>query len=133
VITGVNHIGIATSNLEDVTELYKKLLPGALLHQEEVPDQNVRISSFSLGETHIEFLEPTTPESPVAKFLEKNPRGAIHHLAFSSDDVVADLARLKEDNFRLLDETPRRGMGGSKIAFLHPKASGGILVELCQD
>ncbi len=132
-ITGINHIGIATGNLEEVTALYKKLLPHAPLHQEEIADQKVKVSSFNLQGTHVEFLEPTAPDSPIAKFLEKTPQGGIHHLAFTSTDVVADLARLKNEQFRLIDEVPRTGMGGSRIAFLHPKTSGGILVELCQE
>jgi len=132
-ITGIHHIGIATGNLEEVTALYRKLLPGVPLHQEEIPGQKVRVSSFNLQGTHVEFLEPTAPDSPIAKFLEKSPQGGIHHLAFSTNDVEEDLARLKSEQFRLIDEIPRAGMGGSRIAFLHPRTSGGILVELCQE
>lgn len=131
-IKGVNHLGIATKDLKAVTELYGKLLPDAPIHQAEIADQKVKVSSFAVGETHLEFLEPTTADSPIAKFLENRDTG-IHHIAFSTDNIDEELVRLKEGGFRLIDEKPRTGFGGLKIAFLHPKATGGLLLELCQE
>jgi len=131
-IKGVNHLGIATKDLKAITELYRQLLPDAPVHQAEIADQKVRVSSFSVGETHLEFLEPTTADSPIAKFLENRETG-IHHIAFSTDNIGEELAKLKEKGFRLIDETPRTGFGGLKIAFVHPKSAGGLLVELCQE
>ncbi|MGV8119684.1 MAG: methylmalonyl-CoA epimerase [Candidatus Xenobiia bacterium LiM19] len=131
-IKGVNHLGIATKDLQAITELYSKILPDAPIHQTEIADQKVRVSSFVVGETHLEFLEPTSADSPIARFLENRDTG-IHHIAFSTDNIDEELARLKEGGFRLIDEKPRTGFGGLKIAFLHPKGTGGLLMELCQE
>ncbi len=131
-IKGVNHLGIATKDLRAITDLYRNLLPDAPIHQAEIADQKVRVSSFVVGETHLEFLEPTAADSPIAKFLENRDTG-IHHIAFSTDNIKEEISRLKEGGFRLIDETPRTGFGGLQIAFLHPKGTGGLLLELCQE
>ena len=98
---------------------------------EVVAEQKVKVAFFSVGESRVELLEPTADDSPVAKFLEKNGEGT-HHVAYEVDDLVATLARLKAAGVRLIDEVPRCGAHGTRIAFLHPKASGGVLTELCQ-
>lgn len=131
-IKKIDHIGIATKNLDEITGLYYQILPDAPTHNQEIADQGVRVSSFSVGDTDIEFLEPTRPDSPISKFLEKSGSG-VHHIAFHTDDIDKELKAFKEKGFKLIDETPRIGMGGKKIAFLHPKSTGGLLLELCQE
>ncbi len=127
----IDHLGIAVRSIDAALPLYAGML-GLKLHEiEDVPDQGVRTAVFALGESRIELLEPTTPDSPVAKFLEKRGEG-IHHVALGVDDVVMALARLKAEGVRLIDETPRKGAGGAMIAFVHPKSTGGVLLELCQ-
>jgi methylmalonyl-CoA/ethylmalonyl-CoA epimerase len=96
-----------------------------------VAEQKVRVAFLKIGESRIELLEPTAPDSPVARFLEKNGEG-IHHLAYEVEDIEAALAELKQKEVRLIDEKPRPGAHGSLIAFLHPKATGGVLTEICQ-
>ncbi len=98
---------------------------------EEVAEQKVRVAFLQVGESRIELLEPTSPDSPVAKFLEKNGEG-IHHVAYEVEDLEAALADLQAKDVRLIDQTPRKGAHGASIAFVHPKASGGVLTELCQ-
>jgi len=127
----INHIGIAVKNLEASMPLYRDILGMAFEGIEEVAEQRVRVAFFAVGESRIELLEPTTPDSPVARFLEKNGEG-IHHVAYQVEDVAATLERLRESGVRLIDEQPRTGAHGTKIAFLHPKATGGVLTELCQ-
>jgi methylmalonyl-CoA/ethylmalonyl-CoA epimerase len=131
-IKGVNHLGIATKDLASILELYRRILPDSPIHETIIEDQKVKVASFDVGGTHLEFMEPTSPDSPIGKYLERQDIG-IHHLALSTDSIEAELARLDKEGFRLIDRTPRSGMGGKKIAFLHPKSSGGILLELCQD
>jgi methylmalonyl-CoA/ethylmalonyl-CoA epimerase len=128
--TKIDHLGIAVKSLEQSIPVWEKALGVKCGHIEEVVEQKVKTAFFSVGESHIELLEPTSPESPVAKFLEKNGEG-VHHVAFGSLDLVADLAKAKADGIRLIDETPRKGAGGKDIAFLHPKSMGGVLTELC--
>lgn len=128
----VDHIGIAVSSLESVVTFYKDTL-GLQLHGfEEVPEQKVRVAMFPVGDANLEFLEPTSPESPIAKFIEKKGQG-IHHIALHVEDLEAKLADLKSHGVRLIDEKPREGAGGKKIAFVHPASTGGILLELCQE
>lgn len=128
----VDHIGIAVSSLESVVTFYKETL-GLHLHGfEEVPEQKVRVAMFPVGDAKLEFLEPTSPESPIAKFIEKKGQG-IHHVALHVEDLEAKLAELKSRGVRLIDEKPREGAGGKKIAFVHPASTGGILLELCQE
>lgn len=127
----IDHLGIAVRSIEAAMPLYTGML-GLSLHEiEEVPDQKVRTAVFPVGESRIELLEPTSPESPVAKFLEKRGEG-IHHVALGVSDVTEALARLKAEGATLIDETPRKGAGGALIAFVHPKSTGGVLLELCQ-
>lgn len=127
----INHIGIAVKNIEKSTALYRDVLGMTMEGTEEVAEQKVRVAFFAVGDSRIELLEPTSPDSPVAKFIEKNGEG-IHHLAYEVDDLAAVLADLKTQGVRLIDEAPRCGAHGTRIAFLHPKATGGVLTELCQ-
>jgi len=127
----INHIGIAVKNIEASVPFYRDALGMQFEGTEEVAEQKVRVAFLAVGESRIELLEPTSPDSPVAKFLEKNGEG-IHHIAYEVADLEASLAALKAEGVRLIDETPRSGAHGTRIAFLHPKATGGVLTELCQ-
>lgn len=131
-ITGVNHIGIAAPDLEEIRKIYGSILEGIESHEETVEEQKAKILSFDVGGVHLEFLEPTSPDSPIAKFLEKKGPG-IHHLALTTDNIEADLSAVREKNLKLIDENPRAGMNNSKIAFLHPKSTGSVLLELCEN
>ena len=125
------HIGIAVRNLEASSKLFQTLLGRPLDHSEEVPDQKVKTAFFHLGQTAIELTAATDAESPIAKFIEKRGEG-VHHLSFVVADLDNELARLKAEGFQLVDETPRAGADGHAIAFLHPKSTNGVLIELCQ-
>ncbi len=127
----INHVGIAVKNLENSIPLYRDQMGMEFEGTEEVAEQKVRVAFLKIGESRIELLEPTAPDSPVAKFLEKNGEG-VHHLAYEVVDIVQALVELQQKGVRLIDETPRHGAHGSLIAFLHPKATGGILTEICQ-
>lgn len=127
----INHIGVAVKDLKAALPFYRDVLGMNFEGTEEVEEQKVRVAFLQVGESRIELLEPTAPDSPVAKFLEKNGEG-IHHLAYEVEDIEAALADLKQKGVRLIDESPRQGAHGAKIAFLHPRASGGVLTELCQ-
>lgn len=127
----VEHIGIAVQNLEAANTLFAKLLHIAPYKQEAVESEGVTTSFFQKGETKIELLEATRPDSPIAKFLEKRGEG-IHHLAFEVTDIRAEITRLKAEGFTPLNEEPKRGADNKLVAFLHPKGTGGVLVELCQ-
>ncbi len=127
----INHIGIAVKNIETATPFYRDVLGMTFEGTEEVAEQKVRVAFLQIGESRIELLEPTSPDSPVAKFLEKNGEG-IHHIAYEVDDLEAALADLQAKDVRLIDQTPRKGAHGASIAFIHPKSSGGVLTELCQ-
>lgn len=127
----ISHIGIAVNNIEAALPFYRDILGMNFEGTEEVAEQKVRVAFLQVGESRIELLEPTAPDSPVAKFLQKNGEG-IHHLAYEVDDLEAALVDFKQKGVRLIDETPRFGAHGAKIAFLHPRASGGVLTELCQ-
>ncbi len=130
-LTKINHVGIAVKSLDESIPFYRDMLKMNLCGVEEVAEQKVRVAMFEIGESKIELLEPTSEDSPIAKFLEKNGSG-IHHLAYQVDDVAAAIASLKESGARMIDEAPRNGAHGTRIAFVHPKSSGGILTELCQ-
>jgi len=130
-LTKINHIGIAVKSLDDTIPFYRDSLGMALAGIEEVAEQKVRVAMLQVGESMIELLEPTSPESPVAKFIEKNGSG-IHHIAYEVDDIEKAIARLLGDGARMIDEKPRHGVHGTRIAFIHPKSSGGVLTELCQ-
>ncbi len=127
----INHIGIAVKNLETSIAFYRDQLGMTFEGTEEVAEQKVKVAFLKVGESRIELLEPTAPDSPVAKFLEKNGEG-IHHMAYEVDDIEATLAEMKKQGVRLIDESPRHGAHDSLIAFLHPKATGGVLTEICQ-
>ncbi len=128
----IDHIGIAVHSIAEAGKFYEAGLGLVCERIEEVKSQKVRTAFFSLGETHIELLEPTSPDSPIARFLEKRGEG-IHHIAYRSDNVKDQLHRLKEQGCRLINEQPVPGAGGKQVAFLHPKSTGGVLTELCEN
>ena len=127
----INHIGIAVHSLDASIPFYRDQLGMTFEGTEEVPDQKVRVAFLQVGESRIELLEATSEDSPVAKFIEKKGEG-IHHIAYEVDDVEKAIAGMKHSGARMIDETPRKGAHNSLIAFVHPKASGGVLTELCQ-
>jgi len=127
----IDHIGIAVKSIEESMRFYREGLAIGEAHREEVPSQKVRTASFRLGESALELLEPTDASSPIAGFIEKKGPG-IHHIALRVEKIEEALARVKEIGFRLIDEKPRVGAGGKKIAFIHPSAAGGVLIELCE-
>ena len=129
----IDHLGIAVNKIEDVLPYYEKILGLNCEGVEEVPSQKVRTAFFTMGGVHLELLEPTSPDSPIAKYLEKNPRGGIHHVAFFTDDLPSELKRVEEAGAILIDKAPRPGAHHKEIAFLHPKSTAGILTEFCQD
>ncbi len=128
----VEHIGIAVKNLDDANSLYKKLLGSSHYKIENVESELVRTSFFRSGETKIELLEATSPDSPIAKFLEKRSEG-IHHIAFEVDDIKAEMKRLESEGFVLLNKEPKRGADNKLVCFVHPKSCIGVLIELCQE
>jgi methylmalonyl-CoA epimerase len=128
----VDHIGIAVSSIDEALKFFRDTLGLELEGIEEVADQKVRIAFLPVGETHIELLEPTSSDSNLAKFLEKKGEG-IHHLAFNVSDIDAALATLKDKGVQLIDSEPRVGGGNKKIAFMHPKGTHRVLMELCED
>ena len=130
----VDHIGIGVSDLAATKEFYKNALGMEHLPEDEVvEEQKVKVSFFPCGDAELEFLESTTPDGPIGRFIEKNGgRNGIQHVALRVDDIKAAIADLKAKGIQLIDEEPRYGAGGSAIAFLHPKATGGVLLELCQ-
>jgi methylmalonyl-CoA/ethylmalonyl-CoA epimerase len=130
-VVKVDHIGIAVSDLAESLKMYTEILGMTLHGTETVEEQKVKTAFLPLGETEIELLESTAPDGPIGKFIEARGQG-IQHIAFRVDDIEAALAELKAKGVRLIDEKPRYGAGGARIAFLHPKATGGVLIELCQ-
>jgi methylmalonyl-CoA/ethylmalonyl-CoA epimerase len=131
VVRKVDHIGVAVSNLEEALKTYTDVLGLELQGTEVVEEQKVRVAFMPVGDTEIELLESTDPEGPIAKFIEKRGQG-IQHIAFRVDNIEEALERMRQKGVRLIDEKPRYGAGGARIAFLHPKATGGVLVELCE-
>ena len=127
----VDHIGIATPEIEEALGFWRDALGLAVVHTEEVAEQGVRVAMLPVGEPRVELLEPTHDESPVAKFLRKRGPG-IHHVAVRVADIRAALARLKARGARLIDEEPRVGAGGCLVAFVHPQSAGGVLLELVE-
>ena len=127
----IEHIGIATRSLDESLQFWRDALGLEVTHTEVVEEQGVRVAMLPVGEPRIELLEPTHADSPVAKFLEKRGAG-IHHIAVRVDDIRTALHRLKEKGARLIDETPRRGAGNCLVAFVHPSAAGGVLLELVE-
>lgn len=130
-LTKIDHLGIAVKSLAEAVPYYEKALGLKCEHIEEVPSQKVKTAFFAVGEVHIELLEPTDPESPIAKFLEKNPAGGVHHVAFGTDAIEAQLQQAAGAGVRLIHETPFDGAGGKRVAFLHPKSTFGVLTEFC--
>ena len=128
----VEHIGIAVNSLSASLPLFEKLLNTACYKQEEVGSELVQTAFFQQGETKIELLEATGPESAIARFLDKKGEG-MHHIAFEVADIYAEMERLKSEGFVLLQETPKKGADNKLICFLHPKHSNGVLIEICQD
>jgi len=131
VIKKIDHIGIAVKNLDEQVKFYSDVLDLSCSGVEEVADQKVKVAMFPVGEVRIELLQPTTDDSPIAKFLEKNGEG-IHHIAYLVTDLEGNLKRLEEQHVQLIDSEPRVGAGGHKIAFLHPRATFGVLTEFCE-
>jgi methylmalonyl-CoA/ethylmalonyl-CoA epimerase len=129
-ITRIDHLGIAVRSLDAAVSYYEKALGLACEHREEVPSQKVRTAFFTVGDTHLELLEPTSPDSPVAKFLEKNGEG-VHHVAFASDNLTGQLQQASGAGVRLINEVPFEGAAGKLVAFLHPKSTHGVLTEFC--
>ncbi len=128
-IRNLVHVGIAVKDLQASADLFSRLLgidPG---HSEEVPDQKVRTLFFDAGSSGIELLQPTSDDSPIARYIQKRGEG-IHHLSFEVDDVNAEIDRLQREGFVMIDQTPRAGAHGYRIAFLHPKSTNGLLVEI---
>ena len=130
-LTKINHIGVAVQSLDATPPFYRDTLSMPFYGIEEVAEQKVRVAMLGIGESKIELLEPTSTDSPIARFLEKNGPG-IHHIAYQVDDIEAAIAQMKVQGARMIDEQPRSGAHGTKIAFVHPKSSNGVLTELCQ-
>lgn len=128
----IEHIGIAVINLEEASILYEKLFGAPAYKEEEVASEGVKTAFFMSGTNKIELLEASNPESPIAKFITKKGEG-IHHIAFDVDDIVAEIERLKNEGFTVLNETPKKGADNKLVAFLHPKSTNGVLIELCQE
>ena len=128
----IEHIGIAVKNLEESNTLFAKLFGTPHYKVESVESEGVNTSFFKVGPNKIELLEATTPESPIAKFLEKKGEG-VHHIAFAVTDIKKEILRLKSEGFIVLNETPKKGADNKLVAFLHPKSSNGVLIELCQE
>lgn len=129
-IKQIDHLGIAVRSLDETVPVYEKALGLRCEHREEVPSQKVRTAFFDVGGVHLELLEPTAPESPIAKFLADRGEG-IHHIAFRTDDITGQLAQAAGAGVRLINERPFDGAAGKLVAFLHPKSTHGVLTELC--
>lgn len=127
----LDHIGLATRQLDEGLALWRDALGLKVDETEEITEQGVRVAMLAIGETHVELLEPTSPDSPVGKFLSKRGPG-IHHVAVAVEDIHASLADLKRRGARLIDETPRVGARGCLVAFIHPTSTNGVLLELVQ-
>lgn len=127
----IDHIGIAVSNLDEAITTYEKILNKKLTKTERVESEKVETAFFETGESKVELLGPTEPDSVIQKFVDKKGEG-IHHVAFEVEDIRAEMKRLQDDGFTLLNEQPKQGADNKLVAFLHPKSNHGVLVELCQ-
>jgi len=127
----IEHIGIAVKSLDEAIKFYEEVLGLKCYSVEEVADQKVKTAFFQIGQTKIELLESTDPEGPIGKFIEKRGEG-IHHIAYAVKGLESSLEELKSKGIKLIDEKPRKGAEGLNIAFLHPKATYGVLTELCE-
>jgi methylmalonyl-CoA/ethylmalonyl-CoA epimerase len=128
----IDHIGVATNNIEEAARFYQLGLGLGIQDIEEVADQKVRVAMLPIGESRVELLEPTAADSPISKFLAKRGPG-IHHIAVAVQDIQQALEQLRREGARLIDEQPRKGAGGCLVAFVHPSSSGGVLIELVQN
>jgi len=128
----IEHIGIAVSNLETAISFYEKVFGLKCYNIEEVAEQKVRIAFFLVGQTKIELLESTDPEGPIGKFIEKKGEG-IHHIAFAVEKIEEQLVHAEKMGVKLIDSTPRKGAEGLDIAFLHPRSTSGVLIEICEN
>ena len=126
----IDHLGIAVRSIAEAKTFYEKVLGLVCQGEETVETQKVKTAFFAVGEVHIELLEPTSGESPIAKFLEKNGEG-IHHVAYRTDNIESQINQARESGARLIHETPIEGAGGKLVAFLHPKSTHGVLTEFC--
>lgn len=131
-LSHIEHIGIAVSDLKDAIAFYEDKLGLKCYSIEEVPEQKVRTAFFMIGQTKLELLEATDPESPIAKFIEKKGEG-VHHIAFATEGLQQALTEVENNGVQLIDKTPRKGAEGLNIAFLHPRSTKGVLMELCEN
>jgi methylmalonyl-CoA epimerase len=131
-LRGIHHVGIAVADLESAIACYVELFGASVEHRERVEDQGVDAASLRVGASRVELLAPLGDDTPVGRFLAKRGPG-MHHVAFESDDVAAELARLRTAGAELIDETPRRGLFGLQVGFVHPEATGGVLAEFVGD
>jgi methylmalonyl-CoA/ethylmalonyl-CoA epimerase len=129
---GIHHLGIAVKSLDEAVPVFRRLTNSEPTSVEEVADQYVRVAMFHVGESRLELLEATAPESPIARFLEKGGRG-VHHVTLTVADLSQTLADLERDGFKLIDRQPRLGAGGERIAFIHPSSTAGVLIELVEE
>jgi methylmalonyl-CoA/ethylmalonyl-CoA epimerase len=128
----IEHIGIAVKDLKVSNLIFEKLFGAPAYKSEEVESEGVSTSFFKSGPNKIELLAATSPDSPIAKFIDKKGEG-IHHIAFAVEDIVSEIARLQKEGFVVLNETPKKGADNKLVAFLHPKSTNGVLIELCQE
>ncbi|MBA4301980.1 MAG: methylmalonyl-CoA epimerase [Cyclobacterium sp.] len=128
----IEHIGIAVADLDKSNELFTRLLGKENYKTESVEGEGVETSFFQVGDTKVELLQASRPDSPIAKYLEKKSEG-VHHIAFDVEDIHAEIKRLKEAGFEILNETPKQGADNKIVVFLHPRSTNGVLVELCQN
>jgi methylmalonyl-CoA/ethylmalonyl-CoA epimerase len=129
-IQKIDHLGIVFRSIDEAIDYYEKVLGLSCKGREEVPVQKVRTAFFLAGEVRLELIEPTSTDSPVAKYLEKHGEG-LHHVGFATDDIIRQLQQAKQAGCNLIDETPVKGAGGKLVAFLHPKSTHGVLTEFC--
>lgn len=127
----IDHIGIAVEDLEDAIDIYSKLLSRPCYKREVVESEGVETAFFETGQSKVELLGATTPDSVIKKYISKRGEG-LHHVAFEVDDILKEIQRLKKEGFTLLNETPKKGADNKLIAFVHPKDNHGVLIELCQ-
>ena len=131
-VSKIDHIGIAVNSIDEQLPYYRDMLGLKVEKVETVESEGVKVCFIKVGDTHIELLEPINETSPIKKFLEKNGQG-VHHIAYSSDDVVKTMFDMKGKDFKLLNEQPKEGAGGKLICFIHPKSTFGVLTEICQE
>ena len=127
----IDHIGVAVSDLDEAAELYRDRFQMDEQHRETVEEQGVEAMLFEVGEGHVELIAPLSPDTGVGKFIERNGPG-LHHVAYATEDIDSSLAAVRDAGLRLIDEEPRRGIRNSRVAFLHPKSTGGVLTELVE-